>query len=325
MSNITSLVNSSDVFMGPNEDHTPVCMYFKWKIHQVYQHQYVIAVQYHLLYVSDETRYWNYTFLVPTTTAENSEVFLSNFARNVIFDNEIFNRTCLWKTILKLSYESFSKKHKEEYQKKLKNEDIIILEDTSLSNSSSYFEYEILIGNSKYERYNYLYESFEGSISEFNIYIKICYKYKKISSNQFALLASFYFRGSNSPNYIWTFLFIYTDESLDKIQFFKDFANHVLLTDSTYVDLGLYYKMHFQNSIEQEEFDDGRDYDQNRFLKFLKDNNVIIIENHHLRISEHDEDMKPPYQPDMQGSINIDKFLFKQDATTCQVYYFNFS
>ena len=134
-----------------------------------------------------------------------------------------------------------------------------------------------------------------------------------------AILASFYFRGSNTPNYIWTFLFIYNKESLDKIQFFNDFVNHVLLTDSMYVDLGLYYKMHFQNSIEQEELDYGRDYDQNRFLKFLKENNVIIIEHHHLRISDNDEEMKPPFQPDMQGNINIEKFLYKQDSTAFEV------
>lgn len=328
MSIISSLINSSEVSLGVDDDERGLInMFFKWKSHQVSVNQFVISVEYETTYPNYITQKWYYTFLVPTKIAENQDEFLSEFAENIIIDTKIYNRQRLWNTLIDLAqnhkwkYKILLGENKEEYYKYLKKEDIIILEDTSLLNSSSYFEYEIFIGNLQYEGSNKLYKS----DSNLSMFIKICYKYKELSSNQHAVLASFYFRGSNTPNYIWTYLFIYNNESLDKIQFFNDFVNHVLLTDSMYVDLGLYYKMHFQNSIEQEELDDGRNYDQNRFLKFLKDNNVIIIENHHLRISEHDEDMKPPYQPDMQGSINIDKFLFKQDDTTCQVYYFNFS
>ena len=90
-----------------------------------------------------------------------------------------------------------------------------------------------------------------------------------MSKNQYTLLATFNIQGFQ-PKYMGTFLFIYSFRFFDKIQFFKDFVTHVLLTDSVYIDLGLFHKMHFQNVLNQDELDDARDDIENRFLTFLE-------------------------------------------------------
>ena len=95
MSSITSVVNSSDIYLGRNSKNDSICMYFKWKIHQVSINKYVISAKFYINFLNDVTRFWNYSFLVPTKTAESSQEFLSTFAENVIIDADIYHRTGL--------------------------------------------------------------------------------------------------------------------------------------------------------------------------------------------------------------------------------------
>ena len=90
----------------------------------------------------------------------------------------------------------------------MNDEDIMILDNTSISHSS-YFEDDLYLGNTK------------QSLSESDIYMHFRYTNTKISKNQHALIASFNFIGKNTPNYNWTFVFIYNNE-LNINEFLKD-------------------------------------------------------------------------------------------------------
>ena len=84
---------------------------------------------------------------------------------------------------------------------------------------------------------------------EYDVFIKLQFKTREISSTQSVLCARYDLQFSENHQQMWIFTFIIPSDINNIQQFLEDFAHYFLVTDEVLTTASLHHKCHFQNQI----------------------------------------------------------------------------
>jgi hypothetical protein len=120
-----------------------------------------------------------------------------------------------------------------------------------------------------------------------NIFMKLQYKKRQLSANQSILCARYETQFSILNSTHWIINFIIPNEFIIIPEFLEDFARKFIITDEVYRAVNLHHKCHFQNQIDHDDLDKTRVEMRAIFKKRMESENIIILEDDDLLISQY--------------------------------------
>ena len=153
---------------------------------------------------------------------------------------------------------------------------------------------------------------------ETDVYMKLQFKTREISSNQSVLCARYDLVFSAKGQQIWQFIFIIPSDFNKIQQFLEDFAHQFIITDEVLRAAGLHHLCHFQNGIDQLELDEARDNLKARFIEDMASKHIIILEDNDTIISQWDTTS----QVKLEFYLDTTIFRYKPNPTPIKVHYF---
>ena len=151
---------------------------------------------------------------------------------------------------------------------------------------------------------------------EHDVYMKLQFKTRELSSNQSVLCARYDLVFSANGQQIWIFNFIIPSDFIKIQQFLEEFAHQFLITDEVLTAASLHHLCHFQNRINQLELDEARDNLKSRFIEDMTSKHIIILDDNDTMISQWDTYMKTEFE------LDTSIFRYKPNAATIKVNYF---
>ena len=123
---------------------------------------------------------------------------------------------------------------------------------------------------------------------ENDIFLNLKFKQRPISSSKAIVCAEYSLKLSEFNTKYWVINFIMCSNKNYIREFLQKFGRMILMTDNEYIELGLFYQRQFQNLLpgEQEDRDEGFDLCREELIKKIEHDDVCILEDEDLSISE---------------------------------------
>jgi hypothetical protein len=150
---------------------------------------------------------------------------------------------------------------------------------------------------------------------KYNIFLNLKFKQRPISSSKAIVSAEYSLKLTESNTKYWVINFIMCSNKHYIREFLEKFGRIMLITDNEYIELGLYYQCQFQNLLpgEQEDRDEIFDYYRKELIKKIEDDDVCILEDEDLSISETGTSLKT--------KMDFKEFRYNRKITDFEVCY----